>query len=66
MRVDNVEDDKYKKLENLLSIFDGDVQVIVFDKSNSKYLSTNMGISLSPYVLKEIQDHIGEENVALR
>ncbi len=66
LRVDDVTGESYKKLENLLSIFDGGVSVVVYDKATSKYLSTNIGISLSLYVLREIEKMIGEENVALR
>ncbi len=66
LRVDSINDAKYKKLENLLSIFDGGVRVIIYDKSEAKYLQTNLGIALSPYVLREIENMIGKENVALR
>ena len=66
LRVDDVVGEKYKKLENMLSIFDGNVSVIVYDRSSEKYLSTNIGVALTPYVLGEIESIIGKDNVALR
>ena len=66
LRVDDIVGEKYKKLENLLSIFDGSVRVIVYDISSGKYLSTNIGVALTPYVLGEIEAIIGKDNVALR
>jgi DNA polymerase-3 subunit alpha len=66
LRVDNVACEKYKRLENMLSIFDGEVKVIIYDISSGKYLSTNIGVALTPYVLGEIEAIIGKENVALR
>jgi len=50
----------------MLSIFDGNVSVIVYDRSSEKYLSTNIGVALTPYVLGEIESIIGKDNVALR
>ena len=66
LRVDDVVGEKYKKLENMLSIFDGEVRVIIYDISSGKYLSTNIGVALTPYVIGEIEAIIGKDNIALR
>ena len=66
LRVPDVESDTYKKLENLISIFEGSVSVIIYDSSKSKYLSTNMRVAPTPYVLGEIENIIGKDNIALR
>ena len=66
LKVPDMECEKYKKVFNLVSIFDGQTSVIFYDTSSSKYISTNLGIDATPYVVKQFADILGEENIAIR
>ena len=66
LKVPDMKCDKYLKAYNLVSIFEGRVAVIFYDSSSSKYISTNLGIDATRYVVEEFKRLLGEENVALR
>lgn len=66
LKVPDMKCDKYLKAYNLVSIFEGSVAVIFYDSSSSKYISTNLGIDATRYVVEEFKRLLGEENVALR
>ncbi|MBE6576591.1 MAG: DNA polymerase III subunit alpha [Ruminococcaceae bacterium] len=66
LRVDDLECVSYLKVKNIVDIFDGDVSVIFYDRSTSRYLNYSHGIALSDYVLSELRDIIGDENVVTR
>ena len=66
LKVPDMKCEKYKKAYNLVSIFEGRVAVIFYDSSTSKYISTNMGIDATRYVVDQFKCLLGEENVALR
>ena len=62
----NGEDEIYQKVINLAEIFDGAMELILYDSSKQAYVKTQIGVDASPYVLKQFSDLIGEENVVLR
>ena len=66
LKVPDMKCDKYLKAYNLVSIFEGRVAVIFYDSSSSKYISTNLGIDATRYVVEEFKRLLGDENVALR
>lgn len=66
LRVSNFDCFAYKKAKNLVDIFDGSVPVIFYDSSESKYHPYSSGMSLSPFLLKELGDLLGRENVVLK
>ncbi len=66
LRVPDMESVKYRKAKNIVEIFEGNVRVIFFDTSNKRYLNFNGGIDASPFVLQELSDILGVDNVATR
>jgi hypothetical protein len=54
------------KAKNIVDIFDCSKPVVFYDTSTGKYTNYNHGIDLFAYSLKQLQDILGEENVALR
>lgn len=66
LRVPSMNSEEYKKCENLIAIFPGNVQVIYFDSETKKYLSSGRGISLTDYLEKILVSYIGKENVILK
>ena len=66
LRVPDMKGEKYKKALNLVSIFEGRCAVIFYDTAEGKYISTNMGIDATPYLVKEFKTLLGEDNVVLR
>ena len=66
LRVANCEDNTYRKVINLAEIFEGSVELILFDNAKQAYVKSQMGIEASSYVLKQFSELIGEENVVLR
>ena len=66
LRVPDMSGEKYKKAYNLAAIFEGRIALIFYDTSTGKYISTNMGIDASGYVVKELKAILGEDNVVLR
>ena len=66
LRVPDMTGEKYQKAYNLATIFDGRIALIFYDTSSGKYISTNMGIDATNYVMKELVSLLGEENVVLK
>ena len=66
LRVPDTSSVEYFKAKNIVDIFEGNQTVIFYDLSEKKYLSYDKGISLSEYLLNELCDILGKENVALR
>lgn len=67
LRVPDMTGEKYLKAMNLVSIFEGAaVSVVFYDNSQSKYISTNITIDASPYVVRELKNLLGNDNVAMR
>ncbi len=66
LRVADLECVQYLKAKNIVDIFDGDVSVIFYDQSTSRYLNYPHGIALSDYILSELREILGEANVVAR
>jgi hypothetical protein len=63
IRVPNFECKEYLKAKNIVDIFDGDVRVIFYDVSASRYSEYSGKISASEYILSELRDIVGAENI---
>ena len=66
LRVPDMTGEKYQKAYNLATIFDGSIALIFYDTSSGKYISTNMGIDATNYVIRELVAVLGEDNVVLK
>ena len=66
LRVPNMNCKQYQKALNLVDIFEGTVQVIFYNTAENKYVSYSNGISLSSFVLTELRNVLGEENVVIK
>ena len=63
LRVDDLACKEYLKAKNIVDIFDGTVKVIFYSRETSSYTDHTSGITLSEYVLGELRDILGDENV---
>ncbi|MBO5778372.1 MAG: DNA polymerase III subunit alpha [Clostridia bacterium] len=67
LRVERMDAPATRKAMLLCEIFsEGNVQTVFYDGSTGKYIRTNLSITASPYVLKELTTLLGEKNVVLR
>ena len=66
LRVPDMSCKQYQKVLNLVDIFEGTVQVIFYNTAENKYVSYSNGISLSSFVLTELRNVLGEENVVIK
>jgi DNA polymerase-3 subunit alpha len=58
--------EKNKRIEALISIFEGTIPCIYYDAVAGKYLDSGKKVSLGNYWLSVLKELAGEENVALR
>ena len=66
LRVPDMESEPYRKAENLVLIFDGDIPVSFYDASKKEYLHTELGVAPSRGLLRELKTLLGDENVILK
>ncbi len=66
VKVPDMSGEKYKKAFNLAAIFEGQTNLIFYDTSSGKYISTNLGIAATPYVIAQFKALLGEDNVVLK
>ncbi len=67
LRFENLSSESYRKVANLLDIFDdGSFPVIVYDGSTKNYTPYPHGVAMSDYVRREIESILGKENVVFR
>lgn len=70
LRVDSADENcrEFRKAVNLVEIFcDGMTDVIFYDKSKSAYVKMNgVRLAASPFVVNELRELLGEENVVVR
>lgn len=66
LRVPDLESQKCKKCLNLIEIFRGVIPVTIYDSSSSTYRTQEHGMAVSPFLLDELREILGEENVVYR
>ena len=63
LRVDDLTCKEYLKAKNIVDIFDGNVKVIFYSRETSSYIGYHAGVMLSEYVLGELREILGNDNV---
>ena len=66
LRVPSIESREAKKAVNLIEIFDGETPVAFYETESKKYLSFNLALDATPFVIGELKKLLGEENVAVK
>lgn len=67
LRFESKDSEAYRKVANLLEIFDdGSFPIVIYDKSTNTYTPYPHGVYMSDYVRREIEAILGAENVVPR
>jgi DNA polymerase-3 subunit alpha len=66
LRVPDARGRAYQKAKNLLEIFDGEFPTFFFYADEKRYETVPVGIAISDYVLRQLRDLLGNENVILK
>ena len=66
LRVPDLECIEYQKAKNLVDIFFGSTRVIFYDSSNSAYSDYPSGIDASEYIVNELKQLLGNDNVVAK
>ena len=66
LRVPDMSGAIYNKAKNTVDIFDGNVQVVFYDRTTSEYKVYRSGVALTEFVVKELIKILGNENVVMR
>ena len=68
IRIDNLQSEKFKKVRNLLEIFDGNTQVVFRLTDTGKKVSAprNLWVMLNEPLVRELKYILGDENVFVR
>lgn len=66
LRVPDMESHRYKKCINLIELFEGVTPVTIYDSSTSTYHTQQKGMNVSEFLIDELRELIGAENVVFR
>ncbi len=67
LRVPSVDSREYLRAKSLVQIFEGTIPVIFYDSRAGAYLTDDIILSgVTPFVVKELGEIIGEDNVVIR
>ena len=66
LRVPSTSDHTYFKALNLCELFEGDFPAFFYFADEKRYERDPLGVALSDYVLRQLKDILGEENVILK
>ncbi len=67
LRVDSVDSVAFKRCSAIVDIFDGVCSVVFYDKSCDKYIKMiGKGVSATDFVIRQLVEILGSENVVLR
>ncbi|MBR4881456.1 MAG: DNA polymerase III subunit alpha, partial [Clostridia bacterium] len=67
LRVGSVDCPEFKRSLAIVDIFDGSCAVVFYDKTSGKYIKiTDRGISPTDFVVRQLIEILGSENVVLR
>ena len=66
LRVSDMECRSYKKVLNVVDIFEGTTKVIFYDLSAKKYIAYSRGLDATQKVIDELISILGKENVVLK
>ncbi len=63
LRVPDMRGEGYQKAKNLVEIFEGPLRVIFYDNEAAAYVPADSGIDATEFVIKELTELLGAENV---
>lgn len=66
LRVPDMEGQVWRKVANLIDIFDGPLPVIIYDSSRGCYQNCSRGLARSAVCLMELWELLGKDNVVLK
>ncbi len=66
IRVPDFNCELFKKARNIVEIFEGNIRVIFYDSSKSKAVNFPQGIDATSYVISELINLLGHENVVAK
>ena len=67
LRVESVTSSGFKRSIAIVDIFSGECKVVLYDMQNKKYIKiTDRGIEPTEFVIRELVEILGSENVVLR
>jgi DNA polymerase-3 subunit alpha len=66
LRVPDMEGELYGKAKNLTELFDGSFPAFFYNAAAKEYSKSPVGIALSDYVIAQLRDLLGSENVILK
>ena len=67
LKIPSTESKEYIRAKNFLEIFEGGTPVILYDSSSGQYLKdTILSAALDEFLIKELRQILGEENVVIK
>ena len=66
LRVPDLACKEYLKAKNIVDIFEGNVKVIFYNSKTKEYSAYTSGLAVSEYILSELRQILGNENVVVR
>jgi DNA polymerase-3 subunit alpha len=67
LKVSSVDSPEYKKAYAFCEIFKGSIPVVIYEESTGKrYKSSNFGVKVSDFTMKELKEILGEDSVVLK
>jgi len=67
LRVPDMKCSAYKRIRGIISIFEGKIPVTFYDNSKQRYITVNdLKVDANEFVLNEMRELLGEENVVLK
>ncbi len=66
LRVPNMTSAEYKKADNLIEIFPGETPVMYYDTETKKYFARHGGMQVSDFLIFELREYLGTENVVYK
>ena len=66
LRLSKKDSAEFKKAENLIEIFPGNTPVMYYDSETGKYFSREGGMEVTPFLITELCEYLGKENVVYK
>lgn len=63
LRLPNLECEQAQKAKNLVGIFEGSTVVVLYDNTSKQYTNFDTRVEISDFLIKELKELLGEENV---
>ncbi len=66
LRVDNMTCHQYLKAKNIVDIFEGNTQVIFYNREVGQYIAYIGRLAATDYIVNELKEILGDDNVVLK